>query len=455
MTTPILDFAASYAASAPIRLHMPGHKGEPLTGSQAYDITEIDGADVLYHADGIIRESEENAAALFGTYRTFYSCEGSSLCIRAMLQLALLDAKRYGRSQVVLAARNAHKGFLCTAALLDFPIVWLYPPDNDRNSSILSCRVTPDMLRCALREMDTPPAAVYLTSPDYLGNLCDIRALAEVCHAFGAPLLCDNAHGAYTHFLPESLHPMDLGADLCCDSAHKTLPALTGAAYLHISKNASARVYFAKEAERVLSLFASTSPSYLILQSLDALNACLCAEYPAQLLESVSALAAIRQKLQNSGYTVIGDEPQKLTLAPKSRGYTGVSLAAALSAHHIIPEFYDPDYLVLMNAPAIPRAALDRTAEILCALPKKPPIAEQPPMPRRLKTVCTPREAMLAPSVTLPLDACIGRVLASPGVSCPPAVPIAVCGEMLDEEAAAMFRYYGIQNCTVMDEGKT
>lgn len=87
------------------------------------------------------------------------------------------------------------------------------------------------------------PAAVYLTSPDYIGNILDIARLSAVCRRFGVPLLVDNAHGAYLRFLPESMHPLGLGADMCCDSAHKTLPALTGAAYLHISASAPRRVF--------------------------------------------------------------------------------------------------------------------------------------------------------------------------------------------------------------------
>ena len=129
MDTPICEFVRKYAESDTIRLHMPGHKGKNLLGVEHLDITEIDGADSLYEASGIIQKSEENASRLFGC-PTFYSTEGSSQCIRAMLYLALVWAKERGKPPVIAAGRNAHKTFLTGAALLDFDVMWLYPKDG-------------------------------------------------------------------------------------------------------------------------------------------------------------------------------------------------------------------------------------------------------------------------------------------------------------------------------------
>ena len=130
MNTPIVDFVQGYAASEALRLHMPGHKGVPLLGPEALDITEITGADVLYHAEGVIRASEENAAALFGSAKTLYSAEGSSLCIRAMLYLALQYARLTGKKPLIAAGRNAHRVFLSGAALLGLEIAWLYGEES-------------------------------------------------------------------------------------------------------------------------------------------------------------------------------------------------------------------------------------------------------------------------------------------------------------------------------------
>ena len=226
METPIADFVRRYADSGMIRAHMPGHKGKPFLGCEALDITEIRGADSLYEADGMILYSESHAGELFGSGRTVYSTEGSSQCIRAMLYLVLTCGNG---SRTVVAARNVHRSFVYAAALLDFEIVWLWP---ECSTSLCGCPVSAETLERALATLPAPPAAVYLTSPDYLGSVADISALAEVCRKYGTLLAVDNAHGAYLRFLEPSCHPLDLGADLCCDSAHKTLPVLTGGLWL-------------------------------------------------------------------------------------------------------------------------------------------------------------------------------------------------------------------------------
>lgn len=437
MNTPIFDFVQGCAAGGALRLHMPGHKGFPALGPEALDITEIPGADVLYHASGVIAESEKNAAALFGSAKTLYSAEGSSLCIRAMLYLALQYAHLTGKKPLIAAGRNAHSVFLSGCALLGLEVSWLYGEEDSR----LSCRVSPEELEAVLER--EKPAAVYLTSPDYLGVCAEISALAALCRRHGALLLVDNAHGAYLKFLAPSRHPLDLGADLCCDSAHKTLPVLTGGAYLHLSKSCPAGLLPAAEA--AMRLFASTSPSYLILQSLDLCNAALAGDFPARLAERAAQLDALKAALAAEGWTLCGDEPMKLTLRPKSRGYTGEALAAALAEAGIVCEFADPDFCVCMVSPANTAAELAALGRALAALPAKEAIPGGPPPLGKPERVLSPRGAMLAPFETLPAAQSLGRVLAAPNVSCPPAVPILVCGERVDERALALFRYYGLE----------
>lgn len=441
MSTPICDFVRKYSSSDPVRLHMPGHKGQPLLGFEPLDITEIDGADELFAADGIIAESEANASEIFGS-RTFYSAGGSTLCIQAMLHLLALNSSV--GEPFIIAGRNAHKAFVNAAALLGIGIRWIFPPSG---GSYHRCAVTPEAVKAALSACRAKPAAVYLTSPDYLGNILDIKGIAEVCHKAGVPLAVDNAHGAYLKFLPESLHPIDLGADICCDSAHKTLPVITGGAYLHISN--SAPPLFAERAKASLSLFGSSSPSYLILQSLDAANDRM-AEFKRSLCEFLPKVEGLKGDAARCGYELVGTEPLKLTVAPKSYGYTGDGLAAILRESGIFAEFHDPDMLVLMLSPLCGDGTLEKLRAALLAVERKAPITETPPPVPSPKWALTPREAIFAQSEIIPVDRSLGRVSAAAAISCPPAVPIAVCGEMIDECVVRNFKYYGIEKCAVI-----
>ncbi|MBQ9663872.1 MAG: aminotransferase class V-fold PLP-dependent enzyme [Oscillospiraceae bacterium] len=449
MNTPICDFVRAYAAAESVRFHMPGHKGKEtpgiVPGVRQLDITEIAGADVLYDARGIIRESEENAARLFGSARTVYSTEGSSLCIRAMLYLALMHAKFLGREAKIAAGRNAHRVFLETAALLDLDVTWLGSGDE-----LLRAKLSPKELEAMFAVDTAAPTAVYVTSPDYLGNRADLSRIAEICHRHGAVLLVDNAHGAYLKFLERSEHPLDCGADLCCDSAHKTLTVLTGGAYLHASRSCPAELL--PMMERAMALYASTSPSWLILQSLDAANALLAAGYPERIRETVGLLCEVKQHLWEQGWEQTGDEPLKLTLSPKSKGYTGTKLAELLREKGMVCEFSDPDYLVLMITPENTREELDQLLSALGELPERAPNKTSPPVTERPLPVLRPREALFCPFERIPVEESEGRILASPSVSCPPAVPIVICGERIDRDALEMFRYYGIESCDVIIE---
>ena len=443
--TPICDFVRRYAAGAPVRLHMPGHKGKPVLGPEPLDITEIDGADDLFLPHGIIEESERIAGALFGA-ETYYSAEGSSLCLRAMLFLALQNAEKpaNGARFHLLAGRNAHKTLLYTAALLDFDIDWLHPAPND---GYQSCSVTAEDVKKAITGLETPPFAVFLTTPDYLGHLVDVAAVAAVCRACHIPLLVDNAHGAYLKFLCESRHPIDLGAAMCCDSAHKTLPVLTGGAYLHIAP--SWGNVTKNQVLSAFSLFGSTSPSYLILQSLDAANPYLAA-LPQRLADFLPQATALKAALAAGGYALAGDEPLKVTLLPRARGYTGHEIAGLLREQNILVEYHDPDCVVLMLTPQNTKEELARAGQALLCIPPRAPLTAAPP-PYRAPRVClSPRAALFAPREVVPLAAARGRILADPAVSCPPAVPILCCGEAVDEAALSRFAYYGVTQLTVV-----
>ena len=445
MNTPIVDFVRTYAASGTARLHMPGHKGTGPLGCEQLDITEIHGADDLFHAEGVIAESERNAAELFGAGATFYSCEGATLPIKAMLALSVQNAPKNGTRPRILATRNAHKSFLYGCGLLDIDVDWLY----GNGTHLCECRVDAEELNAALSKADAPYCAVFVTSPDYLGNVLDIASLAKVCKRHGVPLLVDNAHGAYLAFSHPVCHPMALGATMCADSAHKTLPALTGAAYLHIAKDAPQS--FFDGARQAMAMFASSSPSYLLLQSLDLCNRYLAEQFPAQLADCTARVAGLKELLRSIGYELLGQEPLKLVVDGRARGYGGEALANTLREGGVEPEFTDRDCVVLMCTPQNTDEELSRIALALCSLPEREKVQKtRTVMPLNAKKALSIREAMLAAHVRIPVENAEGQICALPCVSCPPAIPIAVSGERITREHVALFKDYGIETLDVV-----
>ena len=469
MQTPIADFVKDYAKKQSSRFHMPGHKGQAFLGCEAFDITEIAGADALYEAQGIIAESEKNAAELFETARTVYSTEGSSQCIRAIMHMAvgywksrrlqagdnedgncshgyLDDVRPY-----VIASRNVHKAFLYAAALVDFDVVWLYPKEMH---SLCSCMILEDQLKDEIekqieKHQGLPPAAVYVTSPDYLGGGSDISALAKVCHHFDTVLAVDNAHGAYLHFLEESKHPMDLGADLCCDSAHKTLPVLTGGAYLQISQHAPE--YFTEHAKRAMALFGSTSPSYLIMASLDLCNVYLKNGYREKLTETIAKLNKMKAGWKEQNWNIENSDPLKLTI--DASGYTtGYELEMYLRNQGVQCEYADAKYVVLMVTPENTDEDLD---VLYHALERFQYSSKEATTKVQLQPVCceqklTIREAVFADQEMVKVEESIGRICGTPTVGCPPAIPIVVPGEIINEKAVEIFEYYGVDLIAVV-----
>ena len=442
MKTPIVSFLNSYQEKSPVRMHMPGHKGAGILGFEGMDLTEIYGADELFAAEGIIKESEQNASSLFGC-PTYYSTQGSTLCIQTMCTILCQDAKSKGKKPKILAGRNAHRSFIHAAALLDFDIEWLYG-----NSDYLSCKINAKDLEKKIVENN--PTAVYLTNPDYLGNLLDIKALASICKKYNVLLAIDNAHGAYLRFLKDSLHPIDLGADLCCDSAHKTLPVLTGGAYLHLSD--SLNQVWKNDVKHFMEYFSSTSPSYLIMASLDAANDVLDTTFKKSLSECIQRVDGLKNALIQHGYTILSGEPMKITISTKEFGYTGNEIANLLMECDIYPEFYDSDYIVLMPSPYNTKDDFERLQKCLCGIERKSILVNKPPKLEQAKKAMNVRQALFAPSMTLDVSKSLGQVCSSVTVSCPPAILPVIPGEVISESSIEVMKYYGIETVRVVKE---
>lgn len=441
MNTPIADFIENYINSDFSRLHMPGHKG--FGEAEQLDITEIYGADSLYDANGIINESEKNATRLFHTKATYYSTEGSSQCIKAMLCLAVAEYKRHFNSRpTILAARNVHKAFVHAAALIDFDVKWIIPKSTN---SLCSCIFTATELEKRLDELEEKPCGVYITSPDYLGNTANIKDISKVCKKHGIPLLVDNAHGAYLKFTGN--HPIELGADMCCDSAHKTLPVLTGGAYLHIGNEV-----FDKNVKECLAIFGSTSPSYLILRSLDLANRYLSEDFDKDFENVNLKINKLLVYIKEKGIENISHEPLKLTLCAENIGYSGFQLNDILKRHNIEAEYADERFVVLMFSTKSNEKDFERIKNAIKTINPRQKIEAEPlslPTPNQLLSI---RESYFSVQEEIDIDNANGRICGFTCVSCPPAVPIAISGELITTKHIEIFKRLRFEKIKVLEK---
>ncbi len=441
MHTPICDFVNEYAQSGTLRLHVPGHKGTGAIGCERLDITEVSGADELYDSSGIIAQSEQNASDIFASRQTFYSAGGSSQCIKAMLYLALTAAKN--NSKTVIATRNAHVSFLQGCALLGINCAWA---GSNNTAELCSCSISASDVSMAIKSCEEAPLCVYITSPDYIGNVPDIKQIAEVCKAHDVPLVVDGAHGAYMRFLQDDYykHPLELGADMCCDSAHKTLPVLTGGAYLHVSKTACAN--FEQSAKKALLMFGSTSPSYLILQSLDMCNKLIADGYDKKTAHCAQLVGELKKELINTGVNLFKSDPLRITADAKSLGFSAKELAALVRKSKIEPEYIGESCVVMMisaNNSGEEIKEILRFFKNIAAL-NKPPLPQAERKKINFERVMSMRSAALSPCVTVATLDAVGKICASHVVPCPPGVPVIMGGERITADVADFLQDLGV-----------
>ncbi len=444
MNLPIYDFLKDNINLKKSRFYMPGHKGEslstPLDFVLPYDITEIKGADALFCADSIIGMSEQNASEIFSSKYTLYSTQGSTLCIFTMLKLI---SKPHDK---IIAVRNAHSAFVNGCFILDLDPIWILPENTDTFG--IYGQVSPKQIEKALKE-NPDACAVYITSPDYLGNTVDIKAVAKICDSYCVPLICDNAHGSYLKFCEPSAHPIDLGVTMCCDSAHKTLPVLTSGAYLHISDKCSVSK---KEAKYAMSLFASTSPSYLTLMSLDLCNKYLSEKAKEDFLKLRQYSDKIKDLLKKRGISFLNNETDfaKITIDVFSTGYKGEELYRYFARNKIECEFYNDEYMVFLISPFNSKKDFERFYNALEKLPLKAK-GNKTAIEYKLPEKClTPKEAMTKDSEYINIDEAVGRICAQTVFCCPPGVPIAVGGEKITEQVKKNYKYYGNKTIKVL-----
>ncbi|MCH3973287.1 MAG: amino acid decarboxylase [Oscillospiraceae bacterium] len=425
MKTPLYTALQQHRALHRAPFHTPGHKCAPGAlppDLLALDYTELPDTDSLFEASGPILQAEQAAAALFGAKRTLFSAGGCSLCIQTMLRLAC------PQGGTVLCARNAHRTAANAMALLGLTPMWAMPQE----------------MLSILRYNTNSINACYVTSPDYYGRILDIPALSEACHRRGIPLLVDNAHGTHLAFTKPDLHPLHQGASMTADSAHKTLNVLTGGAWLQIGEER-----YVDAAKAAMSLFASTSPSYPIMASLDLARAFL-QENPHAFAPVQRSVQALSQAAMSRGIPNVSDDPARLALCTAEIGISGTAAAQIFRANGVEPEMADAAYVVLIATPWNTAEDFVRAEKAVNALPLAEPLPRLPDLPDLPPVRLPLREAVFAPSHTVLLQDAVGHVAAEAACPCPPGIPVVMPGEEVTAQAVQFLRRYGFLSLRVL-----
>ena len=426
MAAPLYEALVRHRDLGRAPFHTPGHKNNPAAlppDLYSLDFTELPDTDSLFDASGPIRRAEELAAELFGAARTCLSAGGCTLCIQAMLRLAAPEGGK------ILCSRVIHRSAVNAMALLGLEPVWAMPGDV-----VKALEANPDV------------TAVYVTSPDYYGRLLDITSISAACRKKDVPLLVDCAHGAHLKFAAPGLHPLELGASMTADSAHKTLGVLTGGAWLNIG---DAR--YAEGAKRAMALFGSTSPAYPVMASLDWAREWL-AGHPGAFGPLRERVGGLRELARGRGIALPEGpcDPTRLTLDTASAGVPGTRAAELFRAAGVEPEYADARFLVLIATPFNTEEDFRRAERAVERLPVGGPLPRGPELPPLPPVGAGLREAVLAAAETVPLERAAGRLAAEAACPCPPGVPAVMPGERVTEEAAEFLRGYGFFTIKVL-----
>lgn len=372
----LYEALSAYVKTDAYPYHMPGHKRNTGVVSFddpfSFDITEIDGFDNLHHAEGILRECMENAARIYGSKKSYFLVNGSSCGLLAAISACV------PRGGTIAAARNCHKAAYHGMLLRQLETVYLWPKAVPGWSFLGG--VTPDTVEEALT--DHGALAVLITSPTYEGICLDVRAIAEIAHKHGAVLIVDSAHGAHFPFgasagFPESA--LCQGADVVIESLHKTLPSLTQTAILHVGSD---RVSIEK-LEYFLQVYQTSSPSYVLMASIDSCIRQMASEEGARLMEEYgAAVKALREEIEEiPGVELLGISHalaaggvdfDKGKLAISVANMTGPMLYEALREEYKLqPEMETRGSVLMMTAPGDTPEGYERLVEALRGLSTK------------------------------------------------------------------------------------
>ena len=443
---PLYRKLAAYGESDYYGFHMPGHKRKTgnFRNPYSFDITEIEGFDDLHHpeGDGILTKAQERAARLYKAEETHFLVGGSTAGILSAVSGC---CHRGGR---VLMARNCHRSVYHAAELGELEATYLYPQQVP--SLGINGAVCPEDVEKALA-YDERIEAVIITSPTYDGVCSDVRAIAGICHRHKAPLIVDQAHGAhfpFSDYFPEDA--VSAGADVVIHSVHKTLPALTQTALLHVQGKLANR----ERIRRFLSVYQSSSPSYVLMASIDACVDLLEREGEELFCSHVKRLSAFRESCRElktlylAGKERIGEKAadfdrSKLLVSTGRAGITGSRLSRLLlERYHIQMEMTAPDYVVGIASVADTEEGFARLGRALRELdaefagePERL-ISDQVLGIPRLAARMTAGEAVEKEKEACGLSDCVGRLSTEYVYLYPPGIPLIVPGEEITAEAS-------------------
>ena len=343
----LYDKLLQYQSSEMYPFHMPGHKRrkDDFANPFLIDITEIEGFDNLHHAEGILKDAQDRAAALYHSEETYFLVNGSTCGILAAVSACMT------RGGKILMARNCHKAAYHAAYLRGLDIEYLYPEKEDIFG--INGGIHEDIVEKALEEFQDIQA-VMITSPTYDGVVSNVEKIAQIVHRKGIPLIVDEAHGAHFGFheyFPKS--SVEMGADLVIHSLHKTLPSLTQTALLHVNGNRVDRECLRK----FLDIYQTSSPSYVFMAGMDSC-VCLLEKRGGELFESLRRNLEVFYKQTESlgciylanhglmGKSGIHDfDRSKLVISARNAGFTGNQLANLLrNRYHLELEMAGGSY---------------------------------------------------------------------------------------------------------------
>lgn len=414
----LYDYLKDYENSDFYGFHMPGHKqnGELMDCDLPYgmDITEIDGFDDLHHADGILKEAQERAARLFHADETHFLVNGSTVGILS----AILGVTE--RGDKILVARNCHKSAYHAMELGGLIPVYLYP-EHDTKTGLNGAASAAEVKQLLTEEPGIK--AVVIVSPTYDGVVSDVHAIAEIAHSHGVPLIVDEAHGAHFGFHPYFPENSNVkGADLVIHSVHKTLPSLTQTALLHMNGSLADR----KQVRKYLHMLQSSSPSYVLMASIDACMDFLEKEGAKRFASYVEELECLRKALKAFKHLQVEEtecyDKSKLVLSVRNADITSLELAKMLrEKYHLETEMAAGHYVLCMTSVADTKEGFTR---LLAAL-------------REIDANVRPCEKE---QVVLPLPRARkgeNEVAKDYLYLYPPGIPIVVPGEEMTEEVKA------------------